>query len=111
MKQVTKGRLADGLLQVLVVGSVTAAALIAPNSLKALDKSLQRFLNKMDERERQRTLSEALSYLRYKQLVVDDYQHGLKLTDKALKRLDTLEVNSLSITPMTPWGKLAISLV
>mgnify|MGYP003603472729 CR=1 FL=1 len=98
------------MLQILVMGSVTAAARIAPNSLKTLDKSLQRFLNKMDERERQRTLSKALSYLRYKQLVVD-YQHGLKLTDKALKRLDTLEVNSLSITPMTPWGKLAISLV
>lgn len=103
MKQVTKSRLGDGLLKIIVLGSATAVSLTAPNSLKALDKPLRVFLNKMDERERQRHISEALSYLRYKQLISDDYQHGLQITAKAIKRLNTLEINAISITPQGKW--------
>lgn len=103
MKQITKARLADGLLKAIAITSVTAVGLLAPNGLKHLDKSLQHFLDNMDKRERNRQISEALSYLRYKQLITDDYQHGLRATEKALRRLDTREVNAINITPRGPW--------
>lgn len=103
MKQITKARLSDGILKIIALSSVTAAGLLAPNMLKSLDKPLRHFLDKMDMRERERQISEALSYLRYKRLIVDDYQHGLKITEKASRRLDSLEINAIGITPQGPW--------
>lgn len=103
VRQVTKVQLADGLLKLIVLGSVTVTALIAPNSLKVLDKPLQRFLNSMDKRERERQITEALSYLRYRKLITEDYQHGIKITQKAIRRLDTREINAINITPLAKW--------
>lgn len=103
MRQITKARLADGLLKAITLSSVTAVSFMAPNSLKALDKSLQRFLSRMDERERKRQISEALSYLRYRQLIVDDYQHGLRPTKKAIRLLDKREIAALSVTKPAHW--------
>lgn len=103
MKQVTKAKLADGLLKIIVLGSSTTLGLCAPNSLKALDTPLRRFLETMDKRERERHISEALSYLRYKQLITDDYQHGLQATKKAYKKLDNQEVRAMTITPRDKW--------
>lgn len=103
MKQVTKARLADGLLKVIALTSVTVVGLVAPNSLQLLDKPLQRFLNSMDENERERRIGEALAYLRYAQLITDDYQHGLQITHKAKRRLDAREARALSITAPANW--------
>ncbi len=103
MKRVTKARLADGLLRVLVLGSVTSAALIAPNGLQLLDKPLQKFIASLDEKERKRKIAEALAYLRYRGLVQDDYQHGLRLTKKAEHRLQQQEVEAICITPAKRW--------
>lgn len=103
MKQITKARLADELLKIIAVTSVTTIALAAPNSLQLLDKSLQKFLDRMDERERQRRIGEALAYLRYARLVSDDYQHGLRITNKGRQRLDRRELSALTVTPPKKW--------
>lgn len=95
--------MADGLLKVIAVTSVTTLALTAPNSLQMLDKPLQKFLDKMDEREQQRRISEALAYLRYARLITDKYQHGLRITDKGRQRLDRRELLALTITPPKVW--------
>lgn len=105
MKQMTKARIADGLLKAIALGSVTMVSLTAPNALKTLDRPLQKFLDTMDERERARQIAEALSYLRYRKLITDNYQHGLQITERAARHLDKIEINNLSITPSAHWDK------
>jgi DNA-binding transcriptional regulator PaaX len=109
MKRTEGSRAVDALLEFIAIGSVTALSLVAPNAWVAFDKPLSKFLKKMDERERRREIQRLLRYVKNKNLVSWDYEHGLKLTNKAKERLKNLDYINLEIKPLEKWdGKWRI---
>lgn len=95
--------LINGLLRVIALGGMTTAALIAPGTVSALDRSLRKYLQKLDDAEAKRELSNALTYIRYHKLVSEDYLHGLSLTDKARNRLALKDIRDLTISIPKIW--------
>lgn len=103
MNKIERRVMIDSLLRIAALGALTAAALLAPASLSALDKPLRRQLDKLDDVTRNREVSRALSYMRYNKLITEDYQHGIILTEKARRRLVRNEINSLEIPHCESW--------
>lgn len=101
--------LIDGILRVVVLGGVITTALAAPNAVQILDKPITKILNKLDERSRQRELQKTLTYMRRKQLISNsnalNYKHGIKITEKGLKRLSVVSYKNLQITKLDNWDK------
>ena len=95
----------DVLLYSIAIGSVTGAMLVAPNAVQILDKPLTKLFDTLDDRQRQRELSRLRSYLKSQGLVRGDYDHGIVLTKKALKRLEGYVFNSLEIKCSEIWDK------
>ncbi len=93
----------DILLQLLALGTITGAMLIAPNAVQILDKPLDLLLNKIDDREKQRKLSRLRSYMKAQGLVRGDYDHGIELTKKALRRIKLLEYKNIKIESPKKW--------
>lgn len=105
MNKINTSVIIDGLLRIAAFGALTSAALLAPASLSALDKPLRKQLDKLDERARKREISKAMSYIRYRKLITQDYQHGIILTEKAKRRLARNKINSLEIPRSTIWDE------
>lgn len=103
MNKVNTTVIVDGLLRLTALGALTTAALLAPASLLTLDKPLRKQLDRLDEAARKREISKAMSYIRYRKLITEDYQHGIVLTDKAKRRLARNQVNSLEIPQCDVW--------
>jgi len=95
----------DEVLKLIAVGSVTATALLAPNALQLFHKPLRLYMGKLDERERRREIQRTLRYIKYNHLVTEQYEHGLKLTPKAMKRLEQREMSQLAIPTAKKWDK------
>lgn len=100
-----RSALIDGLLKLIAVGGVTAAAIIAPNSLQFLGKPLNKYLIRLDKKARERELKRTLSYLKYSKLITEDYEHGLALTAKAKHRLQQISISELTIPKPNKWDK------
>ena len=99
----------DIILKLLALGSLTGVILAAPNAVQALDKPLKVFFDKMDEREKARSLSKLKSYMKTQGLVRGDYSHGIELTKKAIKRLSKLDYKEMTIDSTAAWdGKWRI---
>lgn len=95
----------DGTLNFLVTGSAIAGGLLIPNLLVALEKPLDMFWRQLDKRERERETRRAISYMKTKQLIRGDYQHGLQITPKGRKRLEKIEFAKISINRPDTWDK------
>lgn len=96
----------DSLLRTIALGSITAAALLAPGAAVALDKPLNNYLNKLDKKEREEELRRLLRYVRGQGLITSQYQHGLKLTAKAMARLDKVDIESIKVSIPKKWDGL-----
>lgn len=96
-------RAIDILLYGIGIGTITGTMLMAPNAIQLLDKPLQKLLDDLDEREKERELSKLRSYMRTQGLVRGDYEHGLYLTPKARKRIQKYKQELLAITPPEKW--------
>lgn len=95
--------LINGLLRVIALGGITTAALIAPATVSALDRPLQKYLQKLEDSEAKRELNSALTYIRYHKLVAENYLHGLSLTEKARTRLVSQNIQNLTINTPSHW--------
>lgn len=98
-------KLIDTVLYGLAFGTLTGTMLIAPNAIEVLDKPLNKFFDNLDERQKQREISKLRSYLKTSGLVHGDYEHGIVLTKKALKRVEKYEFDNLKITVPATWDK------
>jgi len=99
----------DAVLKALALGTITGVMLAAPNAVQSLEKPLEKFFYKLDEREKIRKLSKLRSYLKTQGLVRGDYDHGVELTNKALKRIKKYDHNSLAVKVPPKWdGKWRI---
>lgn len=102
-QKITKARLADAMIRVVALGAVTATALAAPNAVKMFDKPFDKLIALLDDRERCRAISEALSYLGYRNLVSGDGCHGVQITQAGRLRLRSKEICSLHIVKQYKW--------
>lgn len=95
--------LIDSLLRSIALGGLIATSLLAPNALKVLDKPLQDYLKKLDSKERESEMRRLLRYTGYQGLTAGNYEHGLKLTDKAIERLERVDLDNLVIAKPHKW--------
>lgn len=93
----------DALLYGLMIGTVTGTMLLAPNAVQILGKPMDKLFDKLDERQKQRALSRLRSYMKTRGLVRGDYDHGITLTKKALKRLEDYKFQNMTIEVPEKW--------
>lgn len=86
----------------------TGAVLTLPGLGLALEKPLQKLLGHLDERDRQRELRRIVYKMREQGLLVGEYQHGLQLTEKSIRRLKRSDTTPICYPPDTWDGKWRI---
>lgn len=98
----------DGLLRLLATGGLLATSLLIPNALKAFDKPLNNYFNKLDERAREREYKRLLRYMKQQELIVyhtKEYEHGIQLTKRGQLRAAKVNLDYLSIQPPQKWDQ------
>lgn len=95
----------DSLLKVIALGGISAVMLVAPNAIQLFDKPLKKMSKELDRREKERQIRRALTYMKSRQLITEDYQHGLQLTKKAKLRMAKTEFDQISIASPRQWDK------
>lgn len=101
-KEVTAA-VVDKILLLSVTSSALAAGILIPNLLVGLEKPLNVFWKHMDKRARERELRRVVSYMKTNHLLKGDYKHGLKVTDKGLKRLEKAKIYNLRVRSVDKW--------
>jgi DNA-binding transcriptional regulator PaaX len=104
---ITSG-LVDGILKFVVAGGFLSVAMLAPNSAKIFDKQLDKFLNELDDRAKERELRRIAYYMKQKGLIkyqTRDYEHGIVLTKKGNERLKNQSYKKLTIPIPNKWDK------
>jgi len=84
-------KVVDEVLRYGALGVAGGVASIAPNALLGLHKPLDKLLNHLDKRDRDREIRRVLYYMKERGYLVGEYEHGLQLTKKARKRLQQTE--------------------
>ncbi|MGZ6004888.1 MAG: hypothetical protein ACXWLH_01930 [Candidatus Saccharimonadales bacterium] len=97
------GAIVDNLLRFAVGGGLLATILIAPNAVQIFDKPARKYLNSLDKRARQRELSRILTYMKSREFIAENYQHGLTVTKKGLRRIERRNFDNLTIEQPTKW--------
>lgn len=95
----------DGTLNFLVTGGTIASGLLIPNLLIALDKPLNAFWKELDKRARERETRRVITYMKSRDLISGDYEHGLKITKKGMKRLANMNFKKITIDKPNVWDK------
>ncbi len=95
--------LIDEILRIATLTTLTATVLLAPNSVQMFDKRIQSYLSKMDKQKREREIQNTLRYIRQQRLISEDYQHGIIVTKKALKRIKEHKVNYIELPSSEAW--------
>ncbi|MDZ7744236.1 MAG: hypothetical protein U5K77_00535 [Candidatus Saccharibacteria bacterium] len=93
----------DAILRYGLTPTVLATGMVLPGLLVALDKPLDKILNGVNKREKERELRRVLSYMKWQKLITDNYEYGLKITDKGRERLEAIDINKLSIKEPPKW--------
>ena len=101
----TSSAIIDNILRLVAAGSFVAAGLLLPGLVVALDKPLQKYLNRLDKRSRERELRRIVGYMKTQRLVGGSYQHGLQITDKGRERLKQSDFESPKIRKPAKWDK------
>lgn len=99
-------QLMNSLLRTIAVGGLTTVAILAPNAISSLDKPLKYYLKSLDKKQRRQEMMRLLRYGRQQGLVSESYQHGLSLTEKATKRLQGLDIETVTIHSPKRWDGL-----
>lgn len=102
----TTAAIVDGILRLVALGGVTAAALVTPNALQLVDRPLGKLLERLDKDSRERELRRVIAYMKRQGLIAfgtEDYEHGVILTGAGKERLKRQSYDSLAITPPSQW--------
>lgn len=95
----------DAMLQLIAVGGLTAAAILAPNALMLFDKPIRKYFDKVAKEKRSAELRRLFSYAKHQGLIKESYRHGLSITSKAAERLARLEIDKLHILKPHKWDR------
>jgi phenylacetic acid degradation operon negative regulatory protein len=63
------------------------------------------FWRQLDKRERERELRRTISYMKTKNLLQGDYEHGLQITNKGRERIEKVDFEKLSIVVPKMWDQ------
>lgn len=99
------GAIVDNILKLTMFSSMVATMVVAPNALQLFDKPVRKYLKKLDARGRDRELRRIIAYMKNRELIADNYQHGLKITRTGLRRLKKHDFDNLSINRPEHWDK------
>ena len=102
-KHTERSAVIDGILKLVAAGGITATLLIAPNAIQLFDKPIKKYFKDLDEREQRRELQRMLAYMKYNKLISENYDHGLRLTAKAKKRLKKRNYDEITIQKPEDW--------
>src|SRR6185369_10870057 len=100
-KRTNRSLLIDGLLNLMAKQSFSAVSLLSLNSNKLLNK----ILTSSSPINRQQELRAALRYMKYNQLLFENKDGSLSVTNKAKKRLDKTNFEQIIITKPKKWDK------
>lgn len=95
----------DHLLKFTLGAGFIGMGLVAPGSLQAMDKPIQKYFKKIDKRQRERKLKKTLIYMKSQGLVKGDYEHGLQLTEKGRDRAERTDLGQIRIQTPKRWDK------
>jgi DNA-binding transcriptional regulator PaaX len=95
----------DHLLKFTLGAGFIGMGFVAPGSLKAMDKPIQKYFKKIDKRQREREFKKALRYMKSQGLISGNYEHGLQLTEKGKERAQRIEIDQLDIKRPKRWDK------
>ena len=101
----TTSAVVDGVLKLILTASTVGSVLVAPNALIAFDKPLRRIFDKLDSREREREMRRVIKYMKWQGLINGDYDHGLQITKRGRKRLDRVNIETITIDRSVRWDK------
>lgn len=96
----------DGLLRVAAGGGLLTSAVFAPEIVKLLDVPIQKYFDRLDKRSQHRELKRLQYYMRQRGLIsytTDEYEHGITITKRGLKRLKQKEFATLQIPRLATW--------
>lgn len=95
----------DAILRELIIIGSLGAGVALPNLLVALDKPINKFLSRLDERTRKREARRIVYYMKSRGLVAGEYEFGLSITKKGLRALAKLDVLHLNVAAPVRWDK------
>lgn len=98
-----RAKITDEVLRLAAGGACLTLGLLAPGSVVGLSKPLDRLLDKLDKRDREREMRQVVYRMKERGLLVGDYEHGLQLTAKARRRLAKVEIDALVLKPKKIW--------
>lgn len=104
-KRVETSRVIDEVIRYSAAGAVISAGIVAPGLLLVLAKPLSTLLDTLDTRAHEREVKRLIYYLKDRNYLYGDYDHGLQLTKAGKSRLQRIELDGLAITPQHIWDK------
>ncbi|MBI2588969.1 hypothetical protein HYW35_02065 [Candidatus Saccharibacteria bacterium] len=101
--------LVDGVLRFIAIGGTITASLVLPGLAIGLSRPLNKFLDSLDKRQRDRELKRILSYMKEKRLInyspAARFEHGVTITKRGRQRLERANFASLEIKRPSSWDK------
>lgn len=109
MNRDVTSKIVDEIIRFGALGTLITAAAVAPNIVQVFGKPLAKLSKRLDEREYERNIrretQRVIRYMKQNGYLAGDYEHGLQLTNKARKRLEKVEFDSMHTTPQKRWDK------
>lgn len=98
-------KVVDEVIRFGALGGMIGSVIIAPGMARALDKPLQKLWRNLDARERERRLRKVIYKMKENGYLAGQYEHGLRITQKAKDRLAKVELDKLAAKPQARWDK------
>lgn len=105
-KQLDTAKIIDEIIKVGATTGTVASAFIAPNIVIALEKPLKKLYKHLDQRERKREAMRIIYSMKQRGYLAGDYEHGLKLTQKAKERYRKIQLDEITIHPTNVWDSV-----
>lgn len=96
-------QLVDDVVCFMATSGLVTATVLAPNVVIALRTPLRKLYSTLDRRQREREAWRVVYYMKSQGYLAGDYEHGLQLTEKALRRLRQIQLDDLVIVPLRRW--------
>lgn len=98
-------QLVDDVVRFMAISGLVTSTVLAPNIIIALHKPMRKLYKMLDRRQREREAWRVVYYMKSQGYLAGEYDFGLQLTKKALRRLRRIQLDDLIITPLRRWDK------
>ena len=98
-----KTQVIDGILDMLMLGGLISAALVAPNMVQVFGSS---YIKHMDKRDQRREIQKIMQYMKRQDMITiteKENAYEVKITEKGKQRLLRLQFENLTIAGQKKW--------